>query len=75
VRRGSGRNAGHRTPSFRVHVDPRDPQVARESFVSRLIERQTSAASLLFDIIRRYEIDCEEVQTGYVQVSNALGQQ
>src|SRR6185369_4938162 len=40
---------------------------------ARLIARQTDAANLVFDLIRRYEIDCEGVQTGYVQAAHAPG--
>ena len=68
---GSGRNAGHCTPTFHVHEIPAIRKLLGEPFASRLIERQTNAANLVFDIIRRYDIDCEGVQTGYVQVAHA----
>jgi len=44
-----------------------------EPFAARLIARQTNAANLVFDLIRRYKIDCEGVQTGYVQAAHAPG--
>ena len=61
---GSGRNAGHCTPTFHFYEIPTIRKMLGEPFASRLISRQTNAANLVFDIIRRYEIDCEGVQTG-----------
>ncbi|MGK9168482.1 FAD-binding oxidoreductase [Inquilinus limosus] len=68
---GSGRNAGHCTPTFHVHEIPTIRRILGEPFASRLIERQTNAANLVFDIIRRYGIDCEAVQTGYIHAAHA----
>ena len=70
---GSGRNAGHCTPTFHFYEIPTIRKMLGEPFASRLISRQTNAANLVFDIIRRYEIDCEGVQTGYVQAAHAPG--
>ncbi|GLS17817.1 oxidoreductase [Labrys miyagiensis] len=44
-----------------------------DPYASRLIQRQTDAANLVFDIIHRFDIDCEGVQTGYVQSAHAPG--
>ena len=55
---GSGRNAGHCTPTFHFYEIPTIRKILREPFASRLIQRQTDAASLVFDLIRRYGIDC-----------------
>jgi glycine/D-amino acid oxidase-like deaminating enzyme len=68
---GSGRNAGHCTPTFHVHEFPTIRRILGEPFAARLIERQTNAANLVFDIIRRYGIDCEAVQTGYIHAAHA----
>lgn len=68
---GSGRNAGHCTPTFHFYEIPQIRKMLGEPFASRLIRRQTDAANLVFDIIRRYGIDCEAVQTGYVQAAHA----
>jgi len=70
---GSGRNAGHCTPTFHFYEIPTIRKMLGEPFASRLIARQTNAANLVFDIIRRYDIDCEGVQTGYVQAAHAPG--
>ncbi len=68
---GSGRNAGHCTPTFHFYEFPTIRRMLGEPYASRLIERQTNAANLVFDLIRRYAIDCEGVQNGYVQVAHA----
>lgn len=70
---GSGRNAGHCTPTFHFYEIPTIRKMLGEPFASRFIERQTNAANLVFDLIRRYDIDCEGVQTGYVQAAHAPG--
>src|SRR5712691_9114152 len=68
---GSGRNAGHCTPTFHFYEIPKIRRMVGEPYASRIIERQTNAANLVFDIIRRYEIDCEAVQNGYIQAAHA----
>jgi glycine/D-amino acid oxidase-like deaminating enzyme len=68
---GSGRNAGHCTPTFHVYEIPRIRQMLGEPYASRLIAQQTNAANLVFDIIQRHRIDCEAVQNGYVQPAHA----
>jgi len=67
---GSGRNAGHCTPTFHFYEIPTIRKMLGEPFAARLIARQTDAANLVFDIIRRHDIDCEGVQTGYVQAAH-----
>ncbi|MCB9947209.1 MAG: FAD-binding oxidoreductase [Rhodospirillaceae bacterium] len=68
---GSGRNAGHCTPTFHYYSIPKVRQMLGETFGPRIIERQTNGTNIAFDIIRRYGIDCEGVQTGYVQPAHA----
>ena len=70
---GSGRNAGHCTPTFHVYEIPVIRTMLGEPFASRLIQRQTDAANLVFSLIRRHEIDCEGVQTGYIKAAHAPG--
>src|SRR5260221_9997 len=64
---GSGRNAGHCTPTFHFYDFPKVRRMLGEPYAERLIRRQTNAANLVFDLIRRYEIDCDGMQNGYVQ--------
>lgn len=64
---GSGRNAGHCTPTF-VHYSLaglRD--LLGEPWASRLIHRQTRANDRVGEMIERYQIRCEWQQNGYVQ--------
>ncbi len=68
---GSGRNAGHCTPTFHFYEIPQIRRMLGEPYASRLIERQTNAANLIFGLIRRYGIDCEGVQNGYIQPAHA----
>ncbi len=64
---GSGRNAGHCTPTFHFYEIAKIREMVGEPFAERIIARQTNAANLVFDLIKRYAIDCEGVQKGYVQ--------
>ncbi len=68
---GSGRNAGHCTPTFIFHDFPKIRAILGEPFAARLIERQTNATNLAFELIGRYGIDCEGVQNGYLQVAHS----
>src|SRR5580765_7512336 len=45
---GSGRNAGHCTPTFHFYEIPTIRKMLGEPFASRLISRQTNAANLVF---------------------------
>ena len=68
---GSGRNAGHCTPTFHFYDFPKIRAMLGEPYATRLIQRQTDAANLVFDLIRRYDIDCEGVQNGYIYAAHA----
>ncbi len=68
---GSGRNAGHCTPTFHFYEIAKIREMLGEPFAERIIRRQADAANLVFDLIRRYEIDCEGVQNGYIQPAHA----
>lgn len=63
---GSGRNAGHCTPTFTHYSLPELRKILGEPWAERLIERQTRANDRVSQMIRDYQIDCEWVQRGYV---------
>lgn len=63
---GSGRNAGHCTPTFSYYSLPSLRKMLGEPFAERLIERQTRANDRVGAMIADYRIDCEWQQTGYV---------
>jgi glycine/D-amino acid oxidase-like deaminating enzyme len=68
---GSGRNAGHCTPTFQ-HYSLSD---LRRRFGSpwgdRIIALQTGAGREVFDLITRHKIDCEAAQNGFLQVAHS----
>ncbi|PAQ01191.1 FAD-binding oxidoreductase [Mesorhizobium mediterraneum] len=66
---GSGRNAGHCTPTF-IHFSlPQLRKLIGEPWAERLIQRQTRAADRVADMIERYQIQCEWVRNGFVQAA------
>ena len=64
---GSGRNAGHSTPTFTYYSLPELRKVLGEPWAERLIHRQTRANDRVSGMIREYQIQCEWQQNGYVQ--------
>ncbi|QRM56652.1 FAD-binding oxidoreductase [Sinorhizobium sp. BG8] len=64
---GSGRNAGHCTPTFTHYSLPELRRMLGEPWAERLIARQTRANDRVGEMIRRYQIQCEWQQNGYVQ--------
>ncbi|MDD8021726.1 MAG: FAD-binding oxidoreductase [Paracoccaceae bacterium] len=64
---GSGRNAGHCTPTFTHYSLPELRGVLGAPWAERLIQRQTRANDKVSQMIGRYGIDCEWEQNGYVQ--------
>ncbi|WP_241649084.1 NAD(P)/FAD-dependent oxidoreductase [Paenirhodobacter populi] len=64
---GSGRNAGHCTPTFTHFSLPDLRKVLGAPWAERLIHRQTRANDKVGEMIARYNIDCEWEQNGYVQ--------
>lgn len=63
---GSGRNAGHCTPTF-THYSLHDlRRILGAPWAERLIRRQTRANDRAGQMIRDYQISCEWVQNGYV---------
>ena len=63
---GSGRNSGHIIPALGAG----DPDALAAHLGAERGERMVAflrdSADLVFDLIRRYEIDCEAVQNGWV---------
>lgn len=72
---GSGRNAGHCTPTFTHYSLPELRGMLGEPWAERLIRRQTRANDRAGQMIRDYGIDCEWVQQGYVMGALRPGQQ
>lgn len=68
---GSGRNAGHCTPTFQ-HYSLSD---LRRRFGlpwgERIIALQTRAGRAVFDLIAKYQIDCEAAENGFLQVAHS----
>ncbi|MEM5477982.1 FAD-binding oxidoreductase [Pacificibacter sp. AS14] len=64
---GSGRNAGHCTPTFTHFSLPELRKHMGAPWADRLIPRQTRANDKVTEMISRYGIDCEWEQNGYVQ--------
>ncbi|TQS70681.1 FAD-binding oxidoreductase [Rhodobacteraceae bacterium] len=64
---GSGRNAGHCTPTFTHYSLPELRKVLGAPWAERLIGRQTRANDKVSEMIARYGIDCEWERNGYVQ--------
>ncbi|MFD2249892.1 glycine/D-amino acid oxidase-like deaminating enzyme [Pseudochelatococcus lubricantis] len=71
---GSGRNAGHCTPTFTHYSLDELRRMLGEPWASRLIARQTRANDKVSAYIRDYVIDCEWVQNGYVMGALHPGQ-
>ncbi len=63
---GSGRNAGHCTPTFTHYSLPELRSMLGEPWAERLIDRQTRANDRVSSMIRQYQIQCEWQQNGYV---------
>ncbi|MBD1554568.1 NAD(P)/FAD-dependent oxidoreductase [Pseudomonas typographi] len=67
---GSGRNAGHCTPTFHHHSIPQIRQMLGPVYGERLIARQTGANAVVAQYIARYNIDCEWQQNGYLMAAH-----
>lgn len=66
---GSGRNAGHCTPTFTHFSLPQLHKLLGAPWAERLIARQTQASQRVAAMIDRYQIDCEWQQNGYIQAA------
>jgi len=67
---GSGRNAGHCTPTFTHFSLPELRKLLGEPWAERLIARQTQANARVAAMIERYQVQCEWRQNGYVQAAH-----
>jgi YD repeat-containing protein len=70
---GSGRNAGHCTPTFTHYSLPELRRMLGDPWAERLIARQTRANARAAAMIRDYQIDCEWVQNGYIMAAPRAG--
>lgn len=70
---GSGRNAGHSTPTFTYFSLPELRRLLGEPWAERLIHRQTRANDRVAGMVERYQIQCEWQQNGYVQAAHRPG--
>lgn len=66
----SGRNAGFVVPNF-AKVDPDDLRRTLRVGAERLIAMAAGSADLVFDLIRRHDIACDAVQSGWIQPSHS----
>lgn len=66
---GSGRNAGHCTPTFHHHSLDGIRKLLGRDRGDRLIALQLGAADRIGEIVARHGIDCEWVQNGYVMAA------
>ena len=64
---GSGRNAGHCTPTFHYYSLTALRKVLGIERAKNLIQRQTSGANIAAEYIQKYQIDCEWRQNGYFE--------
>jgi YD repeat-containing protein len=67
---GSGRNAGHCTPTFTHYSLPHLRKMLGEPWAERLIARQTQANAKVSSMIQHYKIQCEWQQNGYIQAAS-----
>ncbi|MGR3368312.1 MAG: NAD(P)/FAD-dependent oxidoreductase [Sagittula sp.] len=62
---GSGRNAGHCTPTFSYYSLDELRSLLGHERAARLIARQTKGADMAAEFIRDFQISCEWKQNGY----------
>ncbi len=68
----TGRNAGFVVPNF-AKMDPDD--ILRhlgEDQGNRLVDFAASSADLVFELISRYRIECDSLQSGWIQPAHSL---
>lgn len=63
---GSGRNAGHCSPTFLHHTPEEVVAQWGPVYGPRMVRLQTDAANLVFGLIREYGMDCEAFQNGLI---------
>jgi glycine/D-amino acid oxidase-like deaminating enzyme len=67
---GSGRNAGHCTPTFHHHSLSGVTDMLGARRGEALIQLQLNASDRIGEIVRDYQIDCEWEQNGYVMCAS-----
>ena len=67
---GSGRNAGHCTPTFQHYSLAALARRIGAPWAERTMHLQTSAGTLVFDLIRALGIECEAEKNGFLQVAH-----
>ncbi|WP_138934395.1 NAD(P)/FAD-dependent oxidoreductase [Roseovarius arcticus] len=70
---GSGRNAGHCTPTFHHHSLSGVIEMLGARRGDAVIGLQLSAADQIAQIVASYDIECEWVQNGYVMCASTRG--
>ena len=64
----SGRNAGHCTPDWTYHTPDAVAGRFGPDYGERLNDLQSGAGALVFDLIKKHEIDCDARQSGTISV-------
>jgi glycine/D-amino acid oxidase-like deaminating enzyme len=67
---GSGRNAGHCTPTFQHYSLAALARRIGAPWAERTMRLQTGAGALVFDLIRAHGIECEAEKNGFLQVAH-----
>ncbi len=71
---GSGRNAGHCTPTF-LHAKPAEVEkMLGPTYGPRFVRLQTGAADLVFGLIEKYGIECEAARNGLITAAHTPGE-
>jgi glycine/D-amino acid oxidase-like deaminating enzyme len=70
---GSGRNAGHCTPTFHHHSLSGVTGMLGRKRGEALIQLQLNASDRIGKIVRHHRINCEWVQNGYVMCASTRG--
>ena len=70
---GSGRNAGHCSPTF-LHANPGEVEaMLGPVYGPRFIRMQGGSADLVFGLIERYAIECEAARNGLISPAHTPG--
>ncbi|MDH3689126.1 MAG: FAD-binding oxidoreductase [Gammaproteobacteria bacterium] len=67
---GSGRNAGHCSPTFIFYTPNQIVELLGPDFGPRMVQLQSDAANLVFGLIKQYDIDCEAAQNGVIYAAH-----
>ncbi|WP_166618352.1 NAD(P)/FAD-dependent oxidoreductase [Paraburkholderia madseniana] len=67
----SGRNSGHCTPTFHSFELEQFRRMIGEPFGSRMVRAQCDSTNFLFELIRKYGIECDAIQSGYVEAAHS----